>query len=199
MGRVERRLCDMSTPHDGLHANPDLTLKQLVEHVIANANRTSKRVEQLNRLRTDADPPLNEADDLVMIQFAILVDRASKLSDEDFANRVKLLLQLNFQSYHTIPVWIDDILDELGLVDERDPLRTRVAKLFRPGPNESTEEWKQLFGRKSLPNDKDGPLAEAWEDWKKRLRKKHPKDLRIVYLEGRSPHTTGNMQSLYTL
>jgi hypothetical protein len=60
-------------------------------------------------------------------------------------------------------------------------------------------EWREIFGRAPYPGGKDGPFAEAWEDWKKRLREKHPDFKKIVYQAGHSPYTNGNMQSINTL
>lgn len=194
----------MSTPHDGWSANPGWTLEEIVNNAIANANRTEKRVAQLDYIRTSAEPRLNTASAEVRALFADIIRRASVLSEKDYRNSLVLLLQRNTRSYHVVTVWLDDLLDELGVV-ERSPLRDEVARLLLAGPNEradpakSMKEWKELLGRAPFPGGKDGPLAEAWDDWKKRLREKHPDYQKIEYVEGRSPYTTGNVQSLYTL
>lgn len=202
---MERALCDMSTPHDGWRANPSLTLEDIANNAIANAKRTSTRVLQLNYLRTNAEPPLNKASNEVMSRFVLLINHVNVLSDEDFVRHVTLLLQLNHKSYFEVTVWVDDILDELGVVDERSPLRDEVEKLLlnlpeiRSNPAEAIRRIKRLFGRAPFPGGKDAPLAQAWEDFTKKLRDEHPLYQKIVYKEGRSPYTTGHMQSLNTL
>ena len=192
-----------------------MTPEEMVRIATLNADRTLKRVMELDRIRTELKPPLNTANAEVNMLFSHIIKRASVLSDADYMHRLKLLVQLNYLSYLVVIVWIDDLLDELGLVDERSPLRARAEEVLalrakakevllagpdkRANPAESMREWRELFGRKTLPNGKDGPLAEAWEDWTQRLREKHPDYQKIVYKEGRNPYTNGMMQSANTL
>lgn len=181
-----------------------MTPEEMVRIATLNADRTLKRVMELDRIRTELKPPLNTANAEVNTLFSHIIKRASVLSDADYMHRLRLLVKLNYQSYLVVTVWIDDLLDELGLVDERSPLRAKAKEVLLAGPNkranpaESMREWRKLFGRKTFPNGKDGPLAEAWEDWTQRLREKHPDYQKIVYKEGRNPYTNGMMQSVNT-
>ena len=158
----------MSTPHDGWSANPGWTLEEIVNNAIANANRTEKRVAQLDYIRTSAEPRLNTASAEVRALFADIIRRASVLSEKDYRNSLVLLLQRNTRSYHVVTVWLDDLLDELGVV-ERSPLRDEVARLLLAGPNEradpakSMQEWKELLGRAPFPGGKDGPLLSLYD------------------------------------
>ena len=173
-----------------------MSAEDMVRLALLREKRTRARIADLNTIRTRSNPPLNTASKEVMAEFAFLTRRAGELSDEEYKNRVHKLRQLNYESHNTVTVWVDDLLDEIGLVGNV-VLREEATNLLLGGPEERAnpaprmERYKELFER--------GGRKEKMDAWREKLHADYPNVEKIVYKAGRSPYAEGSIQSLYTL
>ena len=201
MNGMSAQPCDLSAlSHALLQGEPtgmQMGPEDMVRLAIVQARRTQLRIQQLNLIRTRTNPPLNTTDRDVVAQFSYLTRHASVLSDDEYQERVHQLVKRNYVSLHTVTVWIDDLLDEIGLVGNV-ALREEATKLLlgedpedRAQPGERMKKYKELFDT--------AERKQKMKAWRDKLHADYPNLQKIKYKPGRSARDEGNMQSLYSL